>query len=602
MAGLVAVHSAPAVPLLNAGDSAPSVRASSGCAKPLATPFKGKALRSSSARDQKHGNRSHLLQARAEAASSAPSKPTEYASPQVSKGQSEGHEEIPGVRHTAWDQQDLQAKYPKLDQDLNADVVVVGAGIAGLSVAYNLVKAGKNVVVLEGRVIGSGQTGRTTAHIMPWNDDYYMMIAKNYGEDNAFLVGDSHRKAIDFIFKTVENEGIDCELERVDGYLVPHIEEDKSVMEMLLSEYEASKKAGFDVSLVDMHQDPSLGKWSQGVKFPGGGDFHPLKYIQGLADAITKMGGKIYENSRVKEQDGNKVTTFEGKSLTGGAVVLATNSPIHSNLAVHARQPPSRSYVVGFKVKKGDIQRAQWWDTLSPYHYARIESKPDFDVLILGGEDHPSGLLQPDEYPPAFENLEKYGRAHWPVGEVIYKWTGQLYEPVDFLHFYSHNPLDLSNTYIATGDSGQGMTGGTLAGIIISDLILGRPNPWASLYDADRPPPPTLEVGQAVIEPVLATAQGYANNLPLLGSEFTSVEGIANKSGAVVNIGLKKVAVYKDESGIAHQFSAVCPHLECAVKWNPSDSTFDCPCHGSQFDTKGRCIQGPSTADLPSLS
>eukprot|EP00850_Spirogloea_muscicola_P001747 SM000006S19512 [mRNA] locus=s6:1275063:1278577:+ [translate_table: standard] len=546
---------------------------------------------------------------------------------------------LPGLADTVWGQKDLRPKYPKLEKNEVADVVVVGAGIAGLSIAYNLVRSGKSVVVLEYRVRGAGQTGRTTAHLMPWNDDYYYMLEKEFGPSKTWLVGDSHRQAIDWIERVCKEEGIDCKFKRLDGYLFAN-DDSSDTLQKLQQEFEASKRAGHEDITMEVFdgKDPSLGKMTHAIRFPRAADFHPLmygdsevlilngsclkdlgnaqaheqqascpsyalqsglRYIDGLADAFVKHGGKLFEQSRVKGQENSSVTTEDGFRVDAKAVVLATNSPINHNLAIHARQAAYRSYVVGLRVAKGSTKSADWWSTASPYHYVRIEEKADHDVLVVGGGDHPVGARQ-GSYLNVWNNLEEWARSRWShAGERLYQWSGEVYEPIDKLHLHGRDPLHPpGNTYIATGDSGEGMTGGTIAGMVISDLICGRNNQWAELYDPTRLPPLSMETVQSEGEVAMHTMQGYSDVLPLKGTDIAAIEDLVPDSGGIMQQGLKKVAVYRDESGTVHRRSAVCPHMKCIVQWNPLEKTFDCPCHGSAFDPYGRMINGPAKADL----
>ncbi|CAI7926179.1 unnamed protein product [Closterium sp. NIES-53] len=480
---------------------------------------------------------------------------------------------VTGLRRTVWGQEGVEPQYPPLQEHLTVDVAVVGGGVNGLSVAYALLdkhrkargaggggRGGKDlsVVVLEARAIGSGQTGRTTAHLMPWNDDYYSVLERLFGRRWAALVGRSHVGAIDWVERVVKEHGIECEFERVDGYLFPHDNSD-----------------------------------------------------EGLAKAVTAMGGKIYENTRVIRNSSLSTTLELNTSVrvTAGSIVLATNSPINHNLAVHARQSAYRTYVVGLAVPKGSVRRAQWWDTASPYHYVRIATGPseaETDTLIVGGEDHPTGVLAPGEYPQAYTRLEKWAKARWTsAGDVVFRWSGQVYEPVDLLGLYGKNPLvnrPSKDMYIVTGNSGQGMTGGTISGLVVSDLILSGRSEWEELYDPRRLPPLSQETAQSIASITAHTAQGYAFDLPIVPGDERSVDKVKPGEGALVAVGLHKQAVYRTEGGELKRYSAICPHLKCAVRWNPNDKTFDCPCHGSQFDTSGRVIQGPAKANLSPVS
>lgn len=510
---------------------------------------------------------------------------------------------VPGVRETVWDQVQLAVpSNPKLTRDATADVVVVGAGIAGLSVAYNLAKAGKKVIVLESRAIGAGQTGKTTAHLMPWNDDYYYEIEKNWGTEKLKIVADSHIKSIDFVERVVKEEGIECNFQRVPGYLVA-TEDNDSEAEKLRMEYEACKRGGIDsVKMINLKHAPENGSFGHGILFPMTAEFQPLKYIQGLAKAIKRMGGEIYEETAVIEQKGEVCKTDAGHTVSGEAVVLATNSPIHKILAIHSRQYARRSYVVGLRVPKGAINRASWWDTASPYHYVRLEDKGDDEILVVGGKDHVVGI-EPSDYEDAYGELEAWARAHFPAAlEVSYRWTGQVYLPSDFLGLYGKNPLDPGNVYVATGDSGEGMTGGTIGGIVISNLILGKSHPWIDVYSPTRFPAVSPDTLSQQATEIKENIEGFSSLIPGVGVESFSSDTVGRGCGAVIQEGLSTVAIFRDGDGQLHRYSAVCPHLGCAVKWNPKDTTFDCPCHGSQFDINGVVIQGPAKQGLSKLS
>ncbi|KAK9805134.1 hypothetical protein WJX72_001432 [[Myrmecia] bisecta] len=507
----------------------------------------------------------------------------------------------PGLTNTVWKTQEQSPKYPKLQENVTADVAIVGAGIYGLSIAYNLVRAGKSVVILESRTRGGGQTGRTTAHLMAWNDDMYHTLEEKFGTDKTKLVAESHRKSIDWVEEVVKREQIDCKFERMDGFLFPHSEE-RATYETLDEELGAAIRAGLtDTEKVDLGGGPDVGGIRSAVKFAGSADFQPMQYVNGLAEAVTKMGGRIYENSRVMKTSGSEVTTADGYTITAKNIVLATNVPIHHNMAVHTRQHPTRSYVVCMKIPKDKFRRAQYWSTASPYHYVRLEPSEEGDQLVVGGGDHQTGQ-EPEKYEDTFSALEQWARKRWPdAGEVTYKWSGQVMEPVDLLGLYGQDPANDLQTgatyYIATGDSGQGMTGSAIAGMIISDQILGNKNPWSDIYSPSRAPAADTDTVQEFGSIAATTSKAFVKHIIPKGL-FSSPRDLPPDSGAVMQHGAQKIAAYRDEGGKVHACAAACPHLGCLVEWNPNEKTFDCPCHGSHFDKFGRCIQGPAKADL----
>jgi glycine/D-amino acid oxidase-like deaminating enzyme/nitrite reductase/ring-hydroxylating ferredoxin subunit len=515
---------------------------------------------------------------------------------------------VPGLRETVWHQQDQKVTYPKLEKDASADVIVVGAGISGLSIAYNLLKAGKSVIVVESRVVGAGQTGRSTAHIMPWFDDYYHLVEKVHGFENAKKVADSYQNAISWIEQTVNEEKIDCDFSRVDGYLFPH-DDSTRAHSRLQKEFEACQKLGLNVEMVDLGSDPSSGSISTALRFPNAGQFNPIKYLNGLAKAVASKGGRIYETTKVRKIDNDNVTTADGITIKGGAVVMATYTPLHRDQLIHTFQQPEYFYAIGLKLPKGSVKKSQWWDTATPYHNVRIEEKEDYDILVVGGEDHNSGMKLED-YQDAHSNLEKWAKKRWTTaGEVLHKWTGQVYKPVDYVHLIGPDPL--ANTtggvlaydqLVATGDSGQAMTSGTIAGLLITDLITGKPNPFADVYSPKRGPKPSSETASGTGVRIWNTIEGITDLLPIAGADNVEIRDLAPCAGCVIQDGVSKVAVYKDEDGGVHKYSAVCPHLGCVVKWNPIDGAFNCPCHGSIFDHHGTVINGPANVDLQPIN
>jgi glycine/D-amino acid oxidase-like deaminating enzyme/nitrite reductase/ring-hydroxylating ferredoxin subunit len=495
------------------------------------------------------------------------------------------------MSQSVWQATAQLPSFAPLTVDIAADVCVVGAGIAGLTTAYLLTQVGKSVVVLDDGAIGSGMTGVTTAHLTNAIDDRYFEIERLHGEHGARLAADSHSAAIDRIENIVKHEGIACDFARVDGYLFLSPEHGEDLLDRELA---AARRAGLD-AVTKIGRAPLAFDTGPCLRFPNQGQFHPLKYLAGLAQAIEKGGSRIYTGTHAQQIAGGKPATItaKGGTVTAAAVVVATNTPVNDLVVIHTKQAPYMTYVVGAKVPRNAVTRALYWDTHDPYHYIRLQSlDADHDLLIVGGEDHKSG--QADDIDERQPRLEAWARERFPgLGAIAYRWAGQVMETIDGLAFIGHNPLDEDNVYTVTGDSGQGMTHGTIAGILLTDLILGRPNAWASLYDPGRV---TLRaLGKYAKEAVNMTVQ-YGDWLR--PGDVASVDQIAKDSGAVIRRGAAKVAVYRDATGELHERSAVCPHLGCIVQWNPAEKTWDCPCHGSRFDRFGSVISGPANVGL----
>ena len=482
-----------------------------------------------------------------------------------------------------------------LAADIRADVCIVGAGIAGLTTAYLLARAGRRVVVIDDGPIGGGETGRTTAHISNALDDRYYELERLHGQDGARLAAESHTAAINRIDAIVREEKIDCEFERLDGYLFNPPGESIANLER---ELEAAHRAGLtDLTMVERAPLPTFDT-GPAIRFPDQAQFHPMRYLHGLADAIERQGGAIFTGTHAADIGGGKqarVETSEGYLIDAAAVVVATNTPVNDRLVIHTKQAPYRTYVIGLQVPEGSVPRALYWDTPDPYHYVRLERARGYDVLIVGGEDHKTG--QAEDEAERFDRLERWARERFPMcGEVEYRWSGQVMEPVDSLAFIGRNPLDADNIYIITGDSGNGITHGTIGGMLVTDLILGRHNPWSDLYDPGRV---TISSVTEFVREGINTIAQYADWLK--GGDVDDQKEIRPGSGAVLWDGATKVAVYREPNGKLHRCSAVCTHLGCIVDWNDLEKSWDCPCHGSRFDPHGRVISGPAIDDLKTI-
>lgn len=478
-----------------------------------------------------------------------------------------------------------------LDRDTTVDVVVIGAGIAGLSTAYELSLRGRSVAVLDRGDIAGGMTARTTAHLAPVCDDGLSALLSMRGKILAQRFHHSQSEAVDRIEQIQRENDIDCDFRRLDGVLFPASEEDVSVLE---EEAEAAAEIGVAVTR------------TTGIPFAGGAEtpclryprqaaFHPLKYLRGLCGLIVDGGGALHPGSTVTEiaetQQGVEVTLATGRRLRAGAAVVATNAPINDRLAIHTKQAPYRTYAMAFALPGGLLADALYWDTLDPYHYVRINPGADGDVLIVGGEDHKTGAA--DDAPRRFEALESWMRERLPqLGAELTRWSGQVMDTLDYCGFIGRNPGN-QRIFVATGDSGQGMTHGVAASLLLPDLIMGRPNPYAEVYDPSRKP---IKAATTYIRENATVAKNFAEYVA--PGERASAEELAPDQGAVVRSGLSKVAAYRDAQGTLHLRSAACTHTGCHLHWNSFEACWDCPCHGSHFAPDGSVLNGPAIADL----
>lgn len=509
-----------------------------------------------------------------------------------------------GKNISCWtDSTNYSARNP-LTEHLETDVVIVGGGLAGLSVAYCLMQSGKKVVLVEDGFIGSGETGRTTAHLVTALDDRYYFLEKVFGEEKTKLVAESHQLAIDFVERTVKKENIDCGFERVNGFLFLHPSDKKDSLE---KELEAALKAGVDISATD--EVPGMLQKQNGLRFMNQAQFHPLKYLNGLCKAIEQSGGKIFTGTHASEINHEGITTSEGFTVKAKHVVVATNSPVNNLFTMFEKQYAYRTYVIAALVKKDLLPKALWWDTgdfetnakIPPYHYLRMYSyNEQYDLLISGGEDHPTGDTSKTEVreESRYKLVEEWTRKNFPIGEIIYRWSGQVLEPMDCFTFIGRNPFDHDNVYIVTGDSGNGMTHCSFAGLLISDLINGKENKWEKLYSPSRF---TVSESAPVLKQMINESLSFLKQMPnFKGSEELS--SIKNGEGKIVDMLEEKFGVYRDKNGHLNIVSAQCTHLKCSLVWNADELSWDCPCHGSRFNYVGKVMNGPANFDLPVYS
>jgi len=403
----------------------------------------------------------------------------------------------------------IDTKFSKLTTNIqSADVVVIGGGIAGITVAYMLAKADRKIVVLEDGHLASGETGRTTAHITHALDDRYYNIEAIHGRESARHAADSHTAAMKLIESIVKSEEIDCEFERLDGYLFLHPTDKKDSLD---KELKATHAAG--ITATEIIKESPLRSFDLGpcLRFPNQAQFQPLKYIRTLAERLTsKYNVEIFTDTHAKKIDTDNLTieTSDGYLITAQNIVIATNAPIVDETSkIYDKQEAYRTYVIAARIGKGVIPKALYWDTgdqesnnsIAPYHYVRIydnrnkaknDSRNDVEdyLLVVGGEDHRTGEIQSDaDVKTKYHNLEEWVRDRFPIKEIVHKWSGQVMEPYDSLALIGSNPGNNSqNIFIATGDSGNGITHGAIAGMLISDLILTKDNPWVSTYDPAR--------------------------------------------------------------------------------------------------------------------
>ena len=483
---------------------------------------------------------------------------------------------------------------PKIDRDIDVDVVVVGGGITGLTTAYLLLTAGRSVVLLERARCAEIDTGHTTAHVTMVTDTRLNELVSRVGKPHAQAVWDAGLAALAQIESIVIEHEIDCGFERVDGYLhAPNGQPDAAETARLEEDASLANQFGFDATFVE--DVPFAG--GPGVRFGEQARFHPRRYLAGVANAVREKGGEIFEHSGAEEFYEKPLRVkADGRRVRCKDVVIATHNPLvgiasaASATLFQTKLALYTSYAIAGRVARGTVPDALYWDTSDPYRHLRVAPHLDHDLVIYGGEDHKTG--QVSDTSKCYERLERALLAKVPSIALSHRWSGQVIETPDGLPFIGKMT---DHQYAATGFAGNGMTFGTLAAMMIADAIQERQNPWTELFDP----------GRAAIRHGLWDYVKENTDYPyymirgrFTGEQSRSLRTLKRGQGLVIDEDGTKIAASRGPDGSLLLRSATCTHMGCIVGWNEAERTWDCPCHGSRFTPEGEVISGPAEKPL----
>jgi glycine/D-amino acid oxidase-like deaminating enzyme/nitrite reductase/ring-hydroxylating ferredoxin subunit len=488
-------------------------------------------------------------------------------------------------------------RFPKLDHALAVDVVVIGGGITGLTTAYLLATAGQSVALIERERCARIDTGHTTAHLTMVTDTRLHELSRAFGATHAQAVWDAGLAAIAEIDTIIREHDIACDFEWVSAYLhAPAGRADRAQTSSLEEDARLATEMGFDADVVA--DVPFVG--GPGVHFDNQARVHPRKYLTGVAAAIRENGGQIFEHSAAEEfRDDPRAVKVNGHWIQAGDIVIATHNPLvgvaglTSATVFQTKLALYTTYAVAARVKRGTVPDALFWDTADPYHYLRLAPDRDDDLVIFGGEDHKTGQVSDTNM--RYQRLEEKLRAMLPRIDIAHRWSGQVIETPDGLPYVGQMA---DHQYAATGFSGNGMTFGTLAAIMIVDAITGRRNPWAELFDPGR-----AAIRRGLWDYIKENADYpyYMMRDRLAGAEGKSLRAVKAGHGKVIEHHGEKVAASRASDGVLTMVSATCTHMGCIVHWNDAERTWDCPCHGSRFTPRGAVISGPAEKPLPEV-
>jgi glycine/D-amino acid oxidase-like deaminating enzyme/nitrite reductase/ring-hydroxylating ferredoxin subunit len=490
-----------------------------------------------------------------------------------------------------WDDTSLPLQsYETLSGHLSADVVIIGGGISGLTAALLLSDSGKDVILLEGRKIGLGTTGYSTGNLYTPVDVPLSELKKKWNADMMKAVVHSRQEALNLIEQTISKFQIHCNWTKTTfNYFAEEL--DKKSEDFFDEEKDALSEAGLHPEILDNSTLPF--KVQKILSVGGQAQFHPLKYVRSLAHNISSKC-RIFENSAVVEIDEDKKTV---KTLTGSVranhIIMATHVP-KGIYPVHTVLGPYREFGVAAQLNNAVFPKGIFWGINDPKHSIRRFDDGENSYIMAIGDKFKTGQAENTEL--YIQGLKNYLQERVAIGDFKYAWGGQHYRSADGLPYIGKHK---ENLYFLTGFATDGLIYGTLAAMIVSDQIIGITNKWEETYRESRHTP--LKSAKQFIKENTDNIGQYLKDTPWNVDSHT-LKDIKAGEAKLVEINNQKLAVYKDEAGVSHIVSAVCTHMKCVVNFNPTEKSWDCPCHGSRFDIDGKVIEGPALSDLPKIN
>ena len=495
------------------------------------------------------------------------------------------------ARHLSyWNATAPASAFPALAGEVSADVAVIGGGIVGVTTARMLKDRGLKVALIEARAVGEEVTGKSTAKITAQHNLALTIVEKKFGEDGARLYAEANEAGVAAIRRLAREHEIACNLEARPAFSYTR---DEAEVGRIEAEVETARRFGVPASLT---RDTGLPfPVLAAMRWDDQAQFHPVKYVKGLAATLPGAGCHVFEQSRVVDWDPRRIAT-DGGSVRARHVVMATHLPLGKTGLFFAENFPHTHAVIMGRAERARVPQGMYVSVETPRHSVRGHRDDEgADWLIFAGPSFKAGHV--DDERASFAEIERFAAAHFGVAPD-YRWANEDYTPVDHAPFIGWSSSSDDAYLVATGFNAWGISNGTAAAILIADLIEGRDNPWLDLFDATRIKPiaGAREFVAGTAETASHLIGGYLSRKP---HDFGA---LAPGDAAILKVEGKNVAAYRDDSGALHAVSAVCTHMGCLVGWNENDRTWDCPCHGSRFALDGEVIHGPAVKALESAN
>ena len=482
--------------------------------------------------------------------------------------------------------------YAPLTDDRSVDLAVIGGGITGLTTALLALRDGARVAVLEGDRIASGTTGGTTGKVTSQHSEIYRELINRHGESKAGKYAHANEAGLALVARLVDELGIDCDFGRAPAFAYTT---DAEAAQRLQAEAESAAGLGLPASFVTQIDLPF--DVAGAVRFENQAYFDAARYCQGLAAEIVRLGGELYEHSRVVEvgwMHNPVAVRTETATVQADNVVVATLLPIVDIGGFFAKSRPKRSYAIAVRLT-GAAPQGMTISVDSPTRSTRPWPAGGPNGFIVAGDTHETGHEEDTE--KHYAALEQWAREMFDVESVDYRWSAQDYSTLDDLPYVGRSPRT-TNCYVATGFHKWGLSNGSAAAVMLNDVIAGRDNQWLEAFDSTR------------IHDASAAAKFVKDNVHvgqrLVGDRIArlradDIADLEPGNGRIVRADGGAVAAYREPSGTVRAVDATCTHMGCTVQWNAGEKSWDCPCHGSRFDTDGAVLDGPAVTPLEAV-